>query len=53
MKKVKIGVVGTGHLGSLHVKMLKNIENAELVGVYDSSYEKSETCAREQGVKKF
>lgn len=53
MKKVKIGVVGTGHLGSLHVKMLKNIENAELVGVYDSSYEKSETCAREHGVKNF
>lgn len=37
MKKIKTGVIGTGHLGSLHVKMLKNIDQAELAGVYDVS----------------
>lgn len=53
MKKIKTGVIGTGHLGSLHVKMLKNIEQAELAGVYDSSPEKAGACASEYGVKAF
>lgn len=53
MKKIKTGVIGTGHLGSLHVKMLKNIEQAEMVGVYDASAEKAAACANEHGVKIF
>ncbi len=53
MKKIKTGVIGTGHLGSLHVKMLKNIDQAELAGVYDASPEKAGACASEYGVKVF
>ncbi len=53
MKKIKTGVIGTGHLGSLHVKMLKNIESAELLGVYDSSPEKAASCANEYGITVF
>jgi predicted dehydrogenase len=53
MKKIKIGVIGTGHLGNLHAKMLKNIEQAELLGVYDTSTEKAEVCAKEYGVCVF
>jgi predicted dehydrogenase len=37
MNKLKVGIVGTGHLGKLHTKMFKSIENCELVGVYDSN----------------
>jgi len=53
MKKIKIGVIGTGHLGNLHAKMLKNIETAELTGVYDAANEKAETCAKEHGIKVY
>ena len=34
-KKVKIGVVGVGHLGRWHVQQLKTITDAQLVGFYD------------------
>jgi predicted dehydrogenase len=36
MEKLKVGVIGTGHLGKLHIKMFKSISNCELVGIYDS-----------------
>ncbi|MDF1695828.1 MAG: Gfo/Idh/MocA family oxidoreductase [Saprospiraceae bacterium] len=34
MDKVKIGLLGVGHLGKIHLKCLKNTE-FELVGIYD------------------
>ncbi|MBT8380653.1 MAG: Gfo/Idh/MocA family oxidoreductase [Ignavibacteria bacterium] len=37
MEKLKIGVIGTGHLGKLHTKLFKTINNCELVGIYDSN----------------
>ena len=35
MDKLKIAVIGTGHLGKFHIKMLKQIDDCELVGIYD------------------
>jgi len=32
---MKIGVLGVGHLGKIHLKLLKQIEGVELVGFYD------------------
>ena len=32
---MRYGVVGVGHLGSVHARLLKGIETVELVGVYD------------------
>lgn len=32
---LKVGIVGVGHFGKLHLKALKNIKNIELVGFYD------------------
>lgn len=51
--KLKIGVVGCGHLGSLHTKMFAKIPSAELVGVYDLDLEKAQRLAAEQGTKAF
>ena len=34
-KKVKIGLLGVGHLGKIHLKLLKEIEGFEVVGIYD------------------
>jgi predicted dehydrogenase len=40
MEKLKVGVIGTGHLGKLHTKMFKTIDNCELVGIFDSNHER-------------
>ncbi len=53
MEKIKIGVIGTGHLGKLHIKMLKSIDNCELVGIYDSNINQSKAASKEFDVKVF
>ena len=37
MEKVKVGVIGTGHLGKFHIKMFKQIESCELIGIHDQN----------------
>ncbi len=50
----RIGVVGVGHLGSLHAKMYSEISSASFVGVYDIDESKrSAVSAAYQGVKAF
>ena len=51
--KVKIGVVGVGHLGETHARLLRQIESAELVGIYDIDQAKSRKVAAELNVKSF
>ena len=41
----RIGVVGVGHLGSLHAKMYSEIESASFVGVYDIDESKRNAVA--------
>ncbi len=53
MEKVKVGVVGTGHLGNLHTKMFSQISSVELVGVYDADAAIAERVAEEHGTKAF
>jgi predicted dehydrogenase len=36
-KRVRIGVIGVGHLGTYHVQKYKNMEDVELVGIVDVS----------------
>jgi predicted dehydrogenase len=40
MYKIKIGVVGVGHLGSIHAKIYKQLENCSLVAVCDTDKER-------------
>lgn len=51
--KLKVGVIGAGHLGKLHMKMLNNIENAELFGIYDLNNEQAEKAATEYNTKVY
>jgi predicted dehydrogenase len=51
MSKLKVGVIGTGHLGKLHLKMFKSIENCELIGIYDSNPEQLNIVNTEFGVQ--
>lgn len=36
---LKIGVIGAGHLGKIHIRLLKEIKTAELIGFYDRNLE--------------
>jgi predicted dehydrogenase len=51
--KIKIGVVGVGHLGSLHAKMLSEIQEVEFKGVFDINEEKARSIASEFAVKPY
>ena len=35
MDKIRVGVIGVGHLGSIHAKIYKEVKNCSLVGVSD------------------
>jgi predicted dehydrogenase len=53
MEKLKIGVIGTGHLGKLHVKMFKQISECEVTGIYDSNSQTAKDVALEFNTKAF
>ena len=50
---LKAGVIGAGHLGKIHLKLLKQSTKYELVGFYDKDKEASEKVASEFGYKSF
>ena len=37
MKRLRIAVVGAGHLGCIHARLLKSVDDVELIGVVDSA----------------
>jgi predicted dehydrogenase len=46
MDKVKVAVIGVGHLGSIHAKIYKEIPNCDLIGVCDTNQERlNQVCA--------
>ncbi|MFA7288946.1 MAG: Gfo/Idh/MocA family oxidoreductase [Melioribacteraceae bacterium] len=47
MKKIKVGVIGTGHLGKFHVKLLSELENVQFVGVHDIDEKKGKEISEE------
>ena len=53
MNKLNIGVVGTGHLGKLHIKMFSENENCNLIGINDSNTEQAKLAADKFSVKVF
>ena len=50
---MKIGVLGAGHLGKIHLKLIKGIPDLELVGFFDPDHEKAEFTRDEFGIPKF
>jgi len=50
---LKAGVLGAGHLGKIHLKLLQQSTKYELVGFYDASKEASEKIVQEFGYKSF
>jgi predicted dehydrogenase len=50
---VKVGVLGVGKLGYHHARILRGMEEAELVGVLDADAARAEAVAAEFGVRAF
>lgn len=50
---LKIGVLGAGHLGKIHIKCIKQIERYELVGFYDPDAATAKKVEEELGVRSF
>jgi predicted dehydrogenase len=53
MDPLNVGVIGVGHLGSLHAKMYGQISSVKLVGVYDSDSQRAQKLAAEFGINAF
>ena len=51
---LKIGVLGAGHLGKIHIRLLLELKEIyELVGFYDPNEENSEEVKKTFNIKKF
>lgn len=53
MGKLKIGVIGTGHLGRIHTKLWSENDSVELVGIYDANQARNEEIAKEFNTQAF
>ncbi len=50
---LKAGVFGAGHLGKIHLKLLRESSKYELVGFYDDNRETALAIEKEHGYKSF
>jgi predicted dehydrogenase len=50
---LKIGVLGAGHLGKIHIKCIKDIPEYDLVGFFDASPDNAAQVAEEHQTKAF
>jgi predicted dehydrogenase len=53
MDKVKVGIVGVGHLGSIHAKVYSKLDNVELVGVCDCNLERALEIGKKYHTRSF
>ena len=50
---LKIGILGTGHLGKIHIKCLKNIPDYQLVGFHDPDIEVCNVVKKQYGLRSY
>ena len=50
---LKIGVLGAGHLGKIHIKCIQQIPDYELCGFYDPDDENAARVEKEFGIKRY
>lgn len=50
---LKIGIIGTGHLGKIHIKLLREISDFTIVGFYDSDKVIAKEIAKEFDIVSF
>lgn len=50
---VRIGVLGAGHLGKIHIRCIKEVPELELVGFYDPDDANAADATEKYGAKRF
>ena len=50
---LRIGVLGAGHLGKIHIKCLQELENFELLGFHDIDADIAKEVEKEFGIRHF
>jgi len=50
---LKIGVLGAGHLGKIHIRCIKEIKDFDLVGFYDVDNATAKAVQKEFGIKRY
>jgi predicted dehydrogenase len=50
---LKIGVLGVGHLGKVHVKCINLVDNLELVGFFDPNEENAKSVMEQSDIHRF
>ena len=53
MNLIRLGVVGVGHLGKEHARILAGLHDVELVGVVDRNFHQAEAIAARCGTKAY
>jgi len=51
--KIKVGVVGVGHLGKFHVQQYHNINNVKCMGVFDTNLKEAHRVSEEYNIKVY
>lgn len=51
MQRIKVGVIGVGHLGQYHLRRLLELPQAQVVGLFDKDEGKGERVADSLGLK--
>jgi predicted dehydrogenase len=52
-KTLKVGVLGAGHLGKIHLRLLNQSDKFDLIGFYDPNPDIRDTISDEYGFKAF
>ncbi len=53
MRKLKIGVAGTGHMGRNHARILSEDKRFDFIGVYDADSTQAKDVAERYGIKSY
>src|SRR5712691_8559665 len=53
MKRLRMAVVGVGHLGKEHARILAGLPEVELIGIADVNLEQAQAVARRLGTQAF
>ena len=51
MKKLRVGVIGVGHIGSNHARLYAEIPSAEFAAIYDVDPARANAIAKKFGAK--
>ncbi|MBN3036682.1 MAG: Gfo/Idh/MocA family oxidoreductase [Bacteroidales bacterium] len=53
MSRLKIGVLGAGHLGKIHIQCLRDSGMYELSGFYDPDHENAASVEKDFGIRRY